>query len=182
MNYFDDEQHRQILHGHHYQRGTGNCRLVMTKAWADRYLPHRGEYYNGLRVVYLDKEDNNKQLVGKIYCAFELPAYAANQLDPVFNDEWQQLPGPFTILQDYFYSSHHCPCHRKQDAKSLGAVVDPELLCEGDRFVIERITPLDQPDLILLSEVYDVDDFGSGKEENLEAMLLAHRKRQEEKS
>ena len=83
-----------------------------------------------------------------IYCAFE------KSPSTTLNKEYN-LVEVWTLLA-YFYGSHHCPCHRKADAKLAGAIVDDDE-CEGNRFLIERITPLNS-NLILVSEVYSLEE------------------------
>lgn len=49
------------------------------------------------------------------------------------------------------YAEHHCPCHRKVDARGAGAVVADDD-CEGKRFLIERIESPNLPGLVLYTE------------------------------
>jgi hypothetical protein len=100
-----------------------------------------------LAIVLRDTED------GKTYRA-SLPCCLEKCSEQVFNHKAGEVV-TVTQLQDYFFSAHFCPCHRKAAALDGGADTDEE--CTGDRFLVERIT-VQGSDLILYSEVYSADE------------------------
>lgn len=141
MKYFEKHSH---LNEHYVEGSFGGLYLGFLKEWREN-LPADGVQDN-FRIVLKDNQDG-KLYESKIYSAFE--THPSHVLDDDYNEVevW--------TLMHYFYGSHHCECHRKADAKRAGADTDDK--CEGNRFLIERITPLDS-DLILVSEVYSPDE------------------------
>ncbi len=167
MNYFDDPVHATLSHP--YMPGSnGGFVLGFTQAWKDAHLPPgigdpayvHGEHQ--LRTVLLDRLDKRLHET-KMSVAYNHKDFYEN--DWLDTETW--APAAVRSLQSYFYACHHCPCHRKQDVREQCKVdVDDE--CEGNRFLIERVTPVNQPDLILYSEMYD--------DAALDALLAEHRR------
>jgi hypothetical protein len=108
-------------------------------------------------VVLLDRE-TNKEVETRLFVAYE----HVDSSGSVLGEDWNQVD--VESLMSYFYAMHHCPCHRKNDARHQGGVDVTDEECEGDRFPIARIVSVDVPDLILYSETLT--------EEQLEAALL----------
>lgn len=149
MRYLDDLVHSEL--GEHYtEGGYGAYFLTFSQEYQERCLPKQGE--NGFICTLLDTT-NQKTYSFPIYAAYE-PNY-----NLVFDVEGNEITN-LRRLQFYFYESHYCPCHRKTDAKRAGAKTDDE--CNGNRFRIEKITPINS-NLILMSETYNL--------EKLEGML-----------
>ena len=147
MNYFDDPTHIKLLTN--YVAGQfGGSYLVFTDEWKQKNLPTAGT--NELRIVLRDMTDSKEYELFTMYCAYETSSVT------VLNDDYQSVE--VCSLMSYFYGGHHCPCHRKADAKSAGVVVEDDS-CEGNRFLIERITPVGS-ELILHSEIYDAETLG----------------------
>jgi hypothetical protein len=141
---------RHELNEHYTEGDYGGLYLGFTDEFKDIFLP-KGSTKNGFKINLLDQTD------GKIYESKIYVAYEKNLcifIDKKYGDI------ELNILMPYFYGSHHCPCHRKQDAQWAGASVDEDLECEGSRFLIESITPLNS-DLILASETKSVDELES---------------------
>lgn len=169
--YLSEPAHREF--GFFYEEGReGGLYLAFTVPWRKLHLPlsvvfdhfpgdakaPKGRSYpelcNALLVYLRDTED------GKVYKTYMMPSWEDG--DDAGWDEWQN----HTSLNQYFYGSHHCQCHRKCDAKAAGAVTDEE--CEGERFMIERIVYKGLPDLILASETLDLvtlEEILTGKRE-----------------
>lgn len=87
-------------------------------------------------------------------------AYERNK-ESILNEDYDSIE--VESLNGYFYGSHHCPCHRKSDARKAGAIIENDE-CEGNRFLIHSITCDKAPGLNLYSEVFT--------EEQLEKMLV----------
>lgn len=141
MKYFD--KHSQLLE--HYVEGSfGGLYLGFFKDWRDNLPPD--SVSSCLKMVLKDTTDG--KLYEHLMCSV-FDKYPSHVLDNDYNstEVW--------TLMFYFYGSHHCPCHRKTDARLAGAITDEE--CEGNRFLIERVTPLDS-NLILISEVYSLEE------------------------
>jgi hypothetical protein len=120
--------------------------LVFTSAWADQWLPSSLYNPKALKLVLKDTLD------GRLYDTWISCAYQhreLNNLPGVLDTNWDVVEG--MCLMPYFYSCHHCPCHRKQDAKAAGADV-PDDECEGTRFLIHEIVAPALPRLVLYSE------------------------------
>ncbi len=157
MRYLEHAEH-QTWRNHYFQQR--QCfYLAFDPHWGIENLPKDGTA-RGLDCTLLDTEDN-KEYHCKIYTAYE---HDVNQYN-VHDQDW--APRPSLSLMDYWYKDHHCPCHRKQDAKTAGAVVDNDE-CVGERFLLKSVRD-PKTGLILLSEVYT--------EEQLEEMLLDPNKR-----
>lgn len=150
---------------HYFSGRNGGQLLVFNKDWKKLHLPvgigEPGYIYRQhlLRVVLVDTAG------GECYETTLGPAYdienAPLEKPELLDCQGAPISAACQSLQSYFYACHHCPCHRKQDLREqCGLSVDDA--CEGDRFLIERITPLTSPDLILYSEVHsagDLEDF-----------------------
>lgn len=145
MSYLEHPQHA-AWREHYFADAHGSWHLAIDPAWWAAHMPKSGS--NLLRVEYLDRTDNKR---------YEAAMYAAwddfNEVwFPGFDEDWNHLNATgVKALKEYFYNDHHCPCHRKQDARAAGADTDEE--CEGDRFPILRIWWPGLPNLILYSEV-----------------------------
>lgn len=144
----------------HYSAGHNGPGLLLgfTQEWRDEFLPRgvgSGPGYDNkaLLVKLLDTQD------GKVYDTWLPAAYNDAAEIMMLDADWNPVPA-WTLLS-YFYFHHHCPCHRKCDAKDLGADTDEE--CEGDRFLIQSITCENFPKLVLYSETIG--------EEELEELL-----------
>jgi hypothetical protein len=166
VNYFSDERHASWRL--HYTRGNnGGVLLSFTHEWRAANLPlgigEKG-YEHGKHQFLVVLKDNQ---TGLLHDTRMSVAYnEAGSHEPWAMDaDWNSVDG-LSSLQSYFYGMHHCPCHRKQDARDQCGV-DVDDACEGNRFVIERITPLDRRDLILYSE--------TATEDELEQALELHR-------
>lgn len=144
--YFSDINHRSWLN-HYVAADYGGISLAFTKQWRNRWLV-ADSTSNGLNVFLYDRTD------GKVY---KTKLYASYEKDeqPIVMTRNYEAAAAITLM-GYFYGSHHCPCHRKADAKTAGAVVEDDE-CEGDRFTIYAITCDTIPDLILHSEILTED-------------------------
>jgi hypothetical protein len=159
----------------HYFHDSRGFLLSFTREWKKANLPIgigdvAGYDYDSkaLKVDLLDTDDPT----GKVYTTYMPAAYGDPTAAWALDENWQCVDSErITSLQDYFYSQHHCPCHRKSDAKAAGAVV-PDSECEGSRFKIKSITCRDMPDVILYSETMT--------EEELENLLQATREKSRE--
>lgn len=147
MNYWDHEPHRRFIENYSENCWGGFC-LGFTKEWMDANLPAKGTD-GGLEIELFDQKD------GKLYRSTIYAAYAE---DAQLQDSDTYETHDMWSLMAYFYGSHHCACNRKQDAHDAGASVDPELECEGDRFLIRKIVCPKFPDLILYSETMGVEE------------------------
>jgi hypothetical protein len=154
MNYFDDPAHAtwryRYLNGEYHNAK----RLGFTEAWRNANLPPSGTH-DGLRYTLFDAERNIVLPEMKIYTAFEHHPVSWGVMD----QDWNTVD--CHALQGYFYGAHHCPCHRKTDAKRFIPDLDEE--CEGFRFRIQSIYVPGHPELVLYSETIP--------EEELEAAL-----------
>lgn len=137
MNYIDNHEklseYEWNFPNQYYIQGTceKTYHLQFKKEWADQNLPINSDH-DSLRYNLLDTK-SNQIYSGHIYSAYEK-----------YNE--------YQILMRYFYSDHQCPCHRHYDAIKYGLNENKDdVKCEGDRFLIESITPANS-DLILLSE------------------------------
>jgi hypothetical protein len=145
MKYFDDPEHEKWRG--HYLYGARGLSLAFTKEWAARSLPPDMSGINhDRRAVKVDLLDTSD---GKVYetwmpMALELKDFRRCVMDR----DWNEVV--VESMHDYFYGQHHCPCHRKCDAKAAGADTDGE--CEGSRFKIQSITAPGCPHVILYSE------------------------------
>lgn len=149
-NYFDYPEH---LSWQSHYCDHGNCRMLCyAKGFKDNSLPKQGSY--DFSVTLLDTDTGNRHSI-EIYAA-----YGDLGESWVYGEDFNTVDT--YSLQLYFYDSHYCPCHRKNDAKRCGANTDEE--CEGNRFLIEKIGPKDQSNLILYSEIMTLEEL----EENLE--------------
>lgn len=158
-NYFDDPRHAQ-LREHYFEGREGGRLLAFTEDWKQKALPvNLTEKYDGqaLRVDLLDTTDM------KVYETWMPAAYEHDdRLPELPDDDWNFFP--YHCLQDYFYTQHNCPCHRKCAAKDAGADTDEE--CEGNRFLILAIRASSNLGMVLFSEVLSL--------KNLEAVLEKH--------
>ena len=154
--YFSDPVHRRATR-HYVGYYASNCEYLLTfsHSWLNKYLPSLDCNERGaLRVVLLDTED------GKNYETWMVAAY----------EQFPLLLGPteqdvFLTLQGYFYSEHHCSCHRKSAALQAGANTDEE--CEGNRFLIERIEAPNLPGLVLYSETMSLEELEASLARNI---------------
>lgn len=167
MNYFDDPQHAR-LRQHYVEGREGGVLLAFTEAWMTSHLPQDkpGKDAPQLDVWLIDREDNDKPYLTNMWAAYDLAS--SGDGPQVMDVDWQTIT--VCTLSDYLYATHHCPCHRKDDAARAGASVpedDDETYCSGDRFWIDRIVWRDMPDLILYSESRTVEEL----EEELNATL-----------
>jgi hypothetical protein len=135
----------------HYECGSKGWRLVFSQNLRNVWLPADCE--NALTVVLLDAEDGKEYATANFFTAYERNGYPFRVMDA---DRNEPRPPAAAALQDYFYADHHCPCHRKADARRAGAVTDEE--CEGDRFKIARIECPKLPGLVLYSETMDSEE------------------------
>jgi len=143
---------RHELQEHYAPGGYRAQHLGFTREWAEANLPKSGTS-NGFEIYLVDTEDNNKEYKTPGYVAWDCHSEMG-----FMDDDWNYVE--LLSLQAYFYGSHHCPCHRKQDAEAAGAATD--LTCDGNRFRISRIC-VPGEDLILYSETME--------QETLEAEL-----------
>lgn len=59
----------------------------------------------------------------------------------------------FCTLLPYIYHSHQCPCHRQEDIRKNGGVIDkPDKKCKRGRYLIVRVWHPSQPDRVLYWE------------------------------
>jgi hypothetical protein len=147
--YLKEAEHRKWL-SHYVRKAFGGYSLVFTTAWKEEFLPGNGTHStdnDSFNVNLLDTHDG-KIYKTKLYVAYE------HEKESILNEEYD--PVEAESLMGYFYGSHHCPCHRKADAKRAGAIVEDNE-CEGNRFLIHSITHDKVPDVILYSEVFDED-------------------------
>lgn len=146
--------HRSYLKSHnlyqHYTQGTyGGLYLGFKEDWKNKNLPK--ELEEKFDIVQLDT------LTGQ---TFKSNIFVAHNDNGYFLDN-NYYRIELSTLNQYVYGSHHCACHRKQDARESGIEVDEE--CEGRRFLIQSIT-VPNSSLILCSETYS--------EEQLLALLV----------
>lgn len=152
-SYWAHEPHWDWEH-HYFPASCGGTVLVFDPEWGAQHLPpdlFNGPHIKGLRVTLQDAED------GALY---EVPMVAAyeNKDHRLILMDRHGRESAVGSLQGYFYASHYCPCHRKQDARDHGATVDAELECEGQRFRVVKIVAPEHPDLILYSETIPEDE------------------------
>lgn len=144
-SYWSDPAH--VTWREHYFLGrSGGHILGFTEAWKLANLPANSSY--DLTITLFDRQDEK---------TYSMPIYTAYENDirtELMDDDWHEV-APHS-LQSYFYSLHHCPCHRKQAAAKAGAITDEE--CEGDRFVVQSIVAPSLPDLILYSETLTLEE------------------------
>lgn len=157
-SYFSEPLHNR-LQQHYVQSCHGGGILVFTEAFKEEVLRDNDYGNNHIQITLLDTTDQKRYTMA-LYLAYQNKGMEFEVMD----DDWQ--PHRLLGLSDYFYCQHHCPCHRKTDAKRAGADTDEE--CEGNRFLIEKIVFPEWPELILFSETMDETD--------LEASLEEHRK------
>lgn len=139
-SYCDYPEHKEFRY-HYFQGQFGGFLLAFTKEWQDKYLPADSRHKERpFLLVLKDMEDN------KLYDTWMSVAYEPRNIETVQKEDYS-FASCRSILS-YFYGSHHCPCHRKQDAKNAGAIVLDEE-CEGNRFLIDKI---ECENLILFSE------------------------------
>jgi hypothetical protein len=176
VNYFSEPWHG-TWQTHYFHGRNGGVLLAFSRVWKDANLPKGiGEkgFVHGtdqLLVVLRDNEQGGKLLDTKMSIAYDNGG-AVQHLESwmsVLDEDWNPIAEGILSLQSYFYACHHCPCHRKQDAREQCGV-ETDDVCEGNRFAIERIAPLDQRDLILYSETVTVEE--------LEELLKQHRSTQ----
>lgn len=158
--YLQSDIHDKLLE-HYIVVGYDGVALLFEKRWSKDKLPvgiGDGDYRrNALRVVLLDTEDNKEYVT-------VMPASWQDYVCDLMDKDYNSLTVEGTHLQAYFYGSHHCPCHRKQDAEKAGAHINDDR-CEGRRFLIKEITCKELPGLILYSETF--------KTHELEELLTA---------
>ncbi len=149
MSYWNDEKHGELIENYDENNYGAMC-LGFTKEWMDANLPAGNAY--GVRPlnIFLRDRTDGKIYQSKIYAAYAEDAHLMDKGYTKHHDMW--------ALMSYFYGSHHCPCHRKHDARAEGAVVEEDLECEGDRFQIHKITCDKYPNLVLLSETMTFDE------------------------
>jgi hypothetical protein len=155
MSYFTDETHCKIHYSHYIQKSFGGNALVFTEEWRKKFLPVEGAksgMCDGFNVLLKDKTD------GATYKTKLYVAYDDSCNESIFDEDYNTIEITLQSVMGYFYGSHYCPCHRKQDAKGAGAIVENDE-CEGDRFLIESITCPDLPNLILYSETISEELF-----------------------
>jgi hypothetical protein len=129
----------------HYTDGVyGGLYLGFSKEWMYLELPPASTS-EGFRCSLLDTDN------GDVYTTLEYVAYDDEvcYLDSDYNNTY------LYCLNNYVYGCHFCACNRKGIAKTQGAKTDDE--CDGDRFLIQSITPLNS-ELILLSETYTIEE------------------------
>lgn len=154
----------QLAWFNHYGSNYDAQILGFTEFFKQAFLPpgigEPGYEYGAkmLTCTLLDTRD------GKLYDTQITPSYNHQPNHDLFIQDAQfDEVKDVRSLQAYFYGSHHCPCHRKQDAQEAGAVVEDEE-CEGKRFLIDKIWYPPLGELILWSE--------TRTEEELEERLL----------
>jgi hypothetical protein len=151
--YLQSDIHDKLLE-HYAVVAYNGVALMFEKRWAKDKLPvgigdvdYRRD---ALRVVLLDTEDNKEYITA-------MSASWQHDDQYLMDRDYNELPIESTHLQAYFYGSHHCPCHRKDDARRAGAAVKDDE-CEGNRFRIKEITCAELPGLILYSETIPVHE------------------------
>lgn len=167
MNYLDHPAHA-AWREHYFQGNYSSWHLAIDPAWWQAHMPKgfksldpadRDHSY-AFQVEYLDRTDGKKYET-KMYVAWD--DYDEVYF-PGFDENWNHLNAlGVKALMGYFYNEHTCPCHRKQDAASAGAVTDDE--CEGDRFQIARIWDPNHPGLILYSETMTSEELEAALQE-----------------
>lgn len=134
----------------HYCNNNGDKFLIFSKDWKEKFLPPDSTQ-NGFDYELLDSKTNIIYNF-PIYCAYEKYEYS------VFDDNYNEITGNYYTLMPYFYTMHHCPCHRHSDAIQAGLQEKSEdFECEGNRFQIISIKPKNSS-IILYSEVYDIEE------------------------
>jgi hypothetical protein len=145
------EAHKDKLQDHYQENSWGGIVLGMLPEWKEGNMPGDMSASKHSKDFECWLLDQHTSLVHKT-----LMVVAYEHAFPFLyfmDDDWNQLHLP--TVQGYFYGSHHCPCHRKNDAiHQVGIDTDEE--CEGDRFLIDRLVVVDT-DLILLSETRTVE-------------------------
>lgn len=171
--YLSDPKHRFTPFYH--EGSYGGLYLTLSVPWRKEHLPPTvvwGPVYGGPEpppgrshrelcealTVYLRDGDD-----GRIYEARMMPSW-----EDADDENWEAFGDP-TYLSHYFYGSHYCMCNRKLNAAEKGAVTDD--VCDGTRFLIERIVCPKLPDLILASETLDLM--------TLEEILSGHKEYEE---
>lgn len=138
-----------------YGGGDGNQRLLFCTQFATENLPAGGTHHGLQCELVLQRLAEDPAAPGYV-----MPIYTAYEHDSVevMGVDWK--PYYAQALMHYWYADHHCPCHRRQDAESVGYVAqdedyEPGVLrdeCGAIRFKIRRIWAAALPDLILYSE------------------------------
>ena len=156
MNYFDDPAHRQWSTHYSDIYDDSDVGLAFTQAWADQVLAavgYDGSHASRMDVLLCDTVDTKTGVVYRYPIYLSLADYVWAMVDDDGNDI------PAVSLQGYFYSSHHCQCHRESDCEDAGKPPEEEEFeCEGDRFKVVKIVFKTIPDLVLYSETMTIEE------------------------
>ena len=122
-------------------------RMAFSEAWKQANLPAKCYDTSGdaLLCEFSDTLDHGKRYTVRVPVIYE----SEYDAEPY----WE---GEMVALQEYFYFSHYCDCHRKTDvAQQCG--VDCAGECQPEnRFVVERIYSERAPSVTLYSETQPI--------------------------